>query len=64
MPALQDARVSAPLVIAEAVCFIVVCSAMVSLRYYARRVSGSSIGLDDIFITLALVSIVTKTGRL
>lgn len=54
---IQDTRVHAPLVYAEGVILIVVCSVMVFLRFYARRVSGSSLGLDDAAIAVALVSL-------
>ncbi len=57
MPSVQDLRVHAPLVIAEGVILIVVCSIMVLLRFYARRISGSSVGLDDFAIAAALVSL-------
>jgi hypothetical protein len=56
MLALQDLRVHAPLVIAEGTILIFVCSVMVFLRFYARRISGSSLGLDDCAIAAALVS--------
>ena len=56
MTAIEDLKVHAPLVIAEGAILIVVCSFMVSLRFYARRISGSSLGLDDCTIALALVS--------
>ena len=57
MPAIQDLRVHASLVIAEGVILIFVCSVMVFLRFYARRISGSSLGLDDCAIATALVSL-------
>lgn len=57
MTAIQDLRVHAPLVIAEGAILIPVCSVMVFLRFYARRVSGSSLGLDDLAIAAALVSL-------
>ena len=57
MTAIQDLKVHAPLVVAEGAILIFVCSVMVSLRFYARRVSGSSLGLDDCTIALALVSL-------
>ena len=57
MTAIQDLKVHAPLVIAEGAILIFVCSIMVLLRFYARRVSGSSLGLDDCTIALALVSL-------
>jgi hypothetical protein len=55
MTAIQDIRVHAPVVIAEAVCLIVFCSLMVGLRFYARRIKGSRLGLDDLAIAMALV---------
>lgn len=57
MTAIQDIRVHAPVIIAEAVCLIVFCSLMVGLRYYARRVKKSRLGLDDLAIGVALVRI-------
>ena len=60
MTAIQDLKVHAPLVIAEGAVLIFVCSVMVSLRFYARRISGSSLGLDDCTIALALVSLRSK----
>ena len=57
MTAIQDLKVHAPLVIAEGAVLIFVCSIMVSLRFYARRISGSSLGLDDCTIAIALVSL-------
>ena len=36
---------------------------MVALRFYARRVSGSSLGLDDGACALALVSNPHETDR-
>ena len=57
MGGIQDARVHAPVVFAEGACLIFVCSLMVSLRFYARRVSGSSLGLDDGAAAAALVSL-------
>lgn len=58
MTAIQDLRVHAPLVIAEGVILIFVCSVMVFLRFYARKISGSSLGLDDFAIAAALVSLI------
>lgn len=57
MPSVQDLRVHAPLVIAEGAVLIFVCPIMVFLRFYARRISGSSLGLDDLAIAAALVSL-------
>ena len=57
MPAIQDIRIHAPLVIAEGAILIPVCSVMVFLRFYARRITGSSLGLDDFAIAAALVSL-------
>lgn len=57
MTAIQDLKVHAPLVIAEGAILIFVCTIMVLLRFYARRISGSSLGLDDCTIALALVSL-------
>ena len=57
MPAIQDLRVHAPVVIAEGAILIPVCTMMVFLRFYARRVSGSSFGMDDLAIAAALVSL-------
>ena len=57
MTAIEDIRVHAPLVIAEGAILIFVCSAMVFLRFYARKVSGSSLGLDDLAVAAALVSL-------
>ena len=57
MARIQDLRVHAPLVIAEGAILIFVCSVMVFLRFYARKVSGSSLGLDDCAIAAALVSL-------
>ena len=57
MTAIQDLKVHAPLVIAEGAVLIFVCSIMVFLRFYARKISGSSLGLDDCTIALALVSL-------
>ena len=57
MTAIQDIRVHAPLVIAEGAILIFVCSEMVFLRFYARKVSGSSLGLDDLAVAAALVSL-------
>ena len=57
MPAIQDLRVHAPLVIAEGAILIFVCSVMGFLRFYVRRISGSSYGLDDCAIAAALVSL-------
>jgi len=57
MAAVQDLRVHAPLVIAEGAILIFVCSVMVFLRFYARRISGSNLGLDDCAIAAALVSL-------
>ncbi|EED15455.1 conserved hypothetical protein [Talaromyces stipitatus ATCC 10500] len=69
MTAIQDIRIHAPVVIAEAVCLIVFCSLMVGLRFYARRVKNSRLGLDDLAISLALlfvigmaVTILVETG--
>ena len=58
MPTVQDLRVHAPLVIAEGVILIFICSVMVFLRFYTRRISRSSLGLDDFAIAAALVSLV------
>lgn len=58
MAGIQDIRVHAPLVIAEGATLIFVCSVMVILRFYARRKSGSSLGLDDLAIALALLFVV------
>jgi hypothetical protein len=55
MTAIQDLRVHAPVIIAEAVCLIVFCSLMVGLRFYARRLKASRLGLDDLAIALGLV---------
>lgn len=55
MTAIQDLRVHAPVIIAEAVCLIVFCSVMVALRFYARHIKGSRLGLDDLAIALGLV---------
>ena len=60
MPGIQDIKVSAPLVIAEGACFLVVCSGMVAARFYARRVTGSNLGLDDFAVASALVSIAAR----
>ena len=57
MPSIQDLRVHAPLVIVEGAILIPVCSVMVFLRFYARKISGSSYGLDDCAIAAALVSL-------
>lgn len=57
MPAIQDARVHAPVVIAEGAILIPVCTIMVLLCFYARRTSGSSFGIDDFAIAAALVSL-------
>ncbi|KAK4693232.1 hypothetical protein P7C71_g4129, partial [Lecanoromycetidae sp. Uapishka_2] len=54
MARIQDLRVHAPLVIAECAILIFVCSVMVFLRFYARKTSGSSLGLDDCAIAAAL----------
>lgn len=56
MARIQDIRIHAPLVYAEGVIFIVVCSLMVFLRVYARRITKSSLGMDDLTIVLGLVS--------
>ncbi len=57
MPSVQDLQVHAPLVIAEGAILIVVCSVLVLLRFYARRISRSGVGLDDFAIAAALVSL-------
>lgn len=57
MTAIQDVRVHAPLVLAEGAILIFVCSVMVFLRFYARQIAGSSLGLDDWAIAAALVSL-------
>ena len=57
MGGIQDIRVHAPLVYAEGAILMFVCSLMVFLRFYARRISGSSYGLDDLAIIGALVSL-------
>jgi hypothetical protein len=57
MTAIQDLRVHAPVAIAEAVCLIVFCSLMVGLRFYARHIKRSRLGLDDFAIAIALVSL-------
>ena len=57
MPSVQDLRVHGPLVISEGSILIFICSVMVFLRFYARRISGSSLGLDDLAIAAALVSL-------
>jgi hypothetical protein len=64
MARIQDIRIHAPLVYAEGVIFIFVCSVMVFLRFYARKVTGSSLGLDDLTIGIALVSIVCQNVNL
>ncbi|KAM0796353.1 hypothetical protein BDR22DRAFT_812102 [Usnea florida] len=58
MTAIQDIRVHAPLVIAEGAILIFVCSAMVFLRFYARNVSGSSLGSDDLAVAAALLFVI------
>ncbi|KAI9699154.1 MAG: hypothetical protein M1820_007233 [Bogoriella megaspora] len=58
MTKIQDLRVNAGLVYAEGVCFIIVCSLMVSLQFYARKVSGSHLGLDDYAAGLALLFVI------
>ena len=57
MAAIQNLRVHGPLVIAEGAILVFVCSVMVFLRFYARRISGSSLRLDDCAIAAALVSL-------
>ncbi|CRG90255.1 hypothetical protein PISL3812_07298 [Talaromyces islandicus] len=58
MTAIQDLRVHAPVIIAEAVCLIIFCSLMVGLRFYARRLKGSRLGLDDLAIALGLLFVI------
>ncbi|CAF9943701.1 MAG: hypothetical protein ALECFALPRED_000975 [Alectoria fallacina] len=58
MTAIQDVRVHAPLVLAEGAILIFVCSVMVFLRFYARQIAGSSLGLDDWAIAAALLFVV------
>ncbi|QKX53488.1 uncharacterized protein TRUGW13939_00567 [Talaromyces rugulosus] len=58
MTAIQDLRVHAPVIIAEAVCLIVFCSFMVGLRFYARWLKGSRLGMDDLAIALALLFVI------
>jgi hypothetical protein len=55
MTAIQDIRIHAPVVVAEAACLIVFCSLTVALRFFARRLKRSRLGPDDWTIAAALV---------
>jgi len=61
MARIQDIRVHAPLVYAEGIIFIIVCSVMVFLRFYARRITKSTLGLDDLFIGIALILVIAMS---
>ena len=52
----QDMRVHAPLVIASGAVFLPLCSFMVALRFWARRLQDSRYAMDDWCVLGALVS--------
>ncbi|OKL61612.1 hypothetical protein UA08_03613 [Talaromyces atroroseus] len=58
MPAIQDIRIHAPVVVAEAACLIVFCSLMVGLRFFARRIKRSRLELDDWAVAMALLFVI------
>lgn len=58
MARIEDIRIHAPLVYAEGIILMIVCSLMVFLRFYARKITGSHPGLDDIAIAIALVLVI------